>query len=429
MRKKLSKLISKLRRDIRGNVLIVAAISDAATVGAAGLGVDTVQWFLAKRQLQQAVDSGALAGAMSLYRGDGITAPAENSIDRNFPDAVTIERIVSPPTVGAWAGDASAVEVQGFVNRKLPFSSIFLETTPVIRARAVATTVAAGQPCVIATATSGIGIKVFGTADVDLDCPVASNSPDGISVDLTGSSFLDTNMIMSVGGVDYSSSNIPGDTAVVSYGLPVEDPLASKGLTPPTNPAGCDYNNFNVSPSSTVTLNPGRYCNGLRIQGTARLNGGIYIIDRGTLRVNSGAVVELAGTGGVTFVLTGNSSSTVADVNINGSATIDLAAPTEAEATGAPFNDAKWAGILFFQDPLGDGTQHTFNGGADIDLNGIIYMPTGELLYNGSASQSAQCLLLIGEVVEFGGTNNIANNCNDDIDRNLATAWVIRVVE
>lgn len=427
MRKKLSKLISKLRRDIRGNVLIVAAISGAATVGAAGLGVDTVQWFLAKRQLQQAVDSGALAGAMSLYRGDGITAPAENSIDRNFPDAVTIERIVSPPTAGAWAGDASAVEVQGFVNRKLPFSSIFLETTPVIRARAVATTVAAGQPCVIATATSGIGIKVFGTADVDLDCPVASNSPDGISVDLTGSSFLDTNMIMSVGGVDYSSSNIPGDTAVVSYGLPVEDPLANLGLTPP---AGiCNFNNFRVGPSEDRTISPARYCNGLRIQGTARLRSGIYIIDGGTLSINAGAVVELADAGGVTFVLTGNSSSTVADVNINGSASIDLAAPTQAEASTAPFNDANWAGILFFQDPLGDGTQHTFNGGADIDLNGIIYMPTGELLYNGNAAQSAQCLLLIGEVVEFGGTNNIANNCNDDIDRNLATAWVIRVVE
>lgn len=427
MRKVLSQFISKLRRNIRGNVLVVTAIGAASTVGAAGLGVDTVQWFLAKRQLQQAADSGALSGAMSLYRGNSITIPVEEAVDLNFPDAVTSERIVSPPAVGAYAGDTGAVEVVVTVDRPLPFSGIFIDSTPVIRSRAVATAVATGEPCVIATATSGIGIKVFGTADVDLDCPIASNSPDGISVDLVGSSFLDTNMIMSVGGVSYSSTNIPSDAAVVSYGLPVEDPLASKGLTPPTNPTGCTYNNERVQPGQTALLLPGRYCNGLRIQGTARLSGGVYIIDGGTLAITASAIVELAGTGGVTFVLTGNTSSTVADVNINGGATVDLQAPTAAEAT--VYGDANWAGILFFQDPLGDGTQHTFNGGADINLNGIIYMPTGELLYNGNASQAAQCLLLIGQVVEFGGTNSIANNCNDDIDDNLATAWVIRVVE
>lgn len=428
MREMLRRFGAKLRRDIRGNVLIVTGIGAASMVGAAGLGVDTVQWFLAKRQLQQAADSGALAGAMSLYRGVGITAPAEREIDRNFVDTVTSERIVSPPAVGAWAGDAGAVEVLISIARPLPFSSLFLTNDPVIRTRAVATAVTIGEPCVISTATDGIGIDVFGGAVVDLDCPVAANSPDGVSVDVGGSSFLDTNLIMSVGGINYSSGNIPSDTPTVPYGLPIEDPLKDKGLTPPTSPSACSSLK-QVKPSETLTINPGRYCNGLTIQGTAYLNGGLYIMDQGTFKVNSGAKVALAGTGGVTIILTGSSSSNVATVSINGSAEMDLAAPTAAEAGTAPINDSKWAGILFYQDEKGDGTQHTFNGGADINLNGIIYMPTGELKYNGNSAQQAQCLLLIGERIEFGGTNDIKNNCNDDIDANLGKAKVIRVVE
>lgn len=426
MRKVLSRLFSKLRRDIRGNVLIVTAIGAASTVGAAGLGVDTIQWFLAKRQLQQAADSGALAGAMSLYKGASMVGSVRNSIDRNFVEAVTEERIVSPPAVGAYAGDASAVEVLISVSRKLPFSSIFLSSSPIIRTRAVATAVAVGEPCVIATATDGIGIDVFGTADVDLDCPVASNSPDGVSIDAGGTSYLDTNLVLSVGGIDYGAGNIPGDAAVVSYGLPVDDPLAGKGLATPSSPSACTYNNFNVTPSATRTMVPGRYCNGVMLQGDVTMLPGLYIMDRGSFTVTASA--NIIGEG-VTIILTGSSSSNVATLSINGAAELDLRAPTAAEAAISPISDPKWAGILFYQDPLGDEPLHTINGGADINLEGIIYMPTGNLTYNGDATQAAQCLLLISERIRFGGTNHIANNCNDEIDANIGTANVIRVVE
>ncbi|WFL76611.1 Tad domain-containing protein [Altererythrobacter arenosus] len=424
MRNKLIRICRNLRKDLNGNVLIIAAIGAASTVGAAGIGVDTVEWYLSKRQLQQAADSGALAGAMNLFRGQDITSAATGEVDRNYVDGFNIVRIVNPPQEGDWTGDGGAVEVVVSASRALPFSGIFLENAPTIQVRSVAATVAVGEPCVIATATDGIGIDVFGSAIADLDCPVASNSPDGVSVDLGGSSFLDTDLIMSVGGVDYGSSNIAADTAVVSYGLPVEDPLASRGLTPPSSPSGCTANNFNVSPSQTVTISPGRYCNGMDIKGTVTMNPGVYIIDRGAFKINSQA--DVVGHG-VTIILTGNSSSNVAELQINAGADLDLRAQTLAEATTT--GDDNWAGILFYQDELGDGTQHTINGGADINMEGIIYMPTADLTYNGNASQTAQCLLLITERVRFGGTNRIANNCNDEIDDIDTSARIIRVVE
>ena len=76
--------IRKLARDTKANVLLVTAIGASSLVGAAGIGVDTVQWYLWKRQLQQAVDSGAMAGALSLYQSADVTTNATNEISRNF---------------------------------------------------------------------------------------------------------------------------------------------------------------------------------------------------------------------------------------------------------------------------------------------------------------------------------------------------------
>ena len=414
--------LRRLRRNEKGNILLMAGAALTGLVGAAGIGVDTVQWYLWKRQMQQAVDTGAVAGALMITQGQAHTDAVNSELGRTANTTYIVEGINTPPLTGAFAGNNAAVEVIANTSSKLPFSSVFLATPPLIRTRAVAMAVAVGEPCVIGLATSGIGVEVAGSANVALDCPVASNSPSGVSIDFNGGAYLDTDLINSVGGIDYATGNLPADTAIVTYGLPVTDPLAGRGLTPPASPTACYGNNYKVNANTTETLPGGmRWCNGLTIQGTAYLEGGVYIIDRGTFKVNSGAKVLLAGSGGVTIILTGNAAGNVADISINGGAEIDLRAPTSAE-------NATWGGILFYQDPDGPAT-HTINGGADIDLEGIIYMPTGDLTYNGDATQSAQCLLLITERVHFGGANTIENNCNSDVDAVNASIRVVRVVE
>ncbi|WP_369027242.1 TadE/TadG family type IV pilus assembly protein [Qipengyuania sp. RANM35] len=415
----IARMLKRLRGDERGNLLLMAGAALTGLIGAAGIGVDTVQWYLWKRQMQQTVDTGATAGAIALSFGRDYDSSARSEIARTANTAYTVEAIRIPPTSGAYAGDTGAVEVIATTSRKLPFSSVFLATAPTIRTRAVATAVAVGDPCVLALATSGTGVEVFGSADVSLDCPVASNSPVDVSVDVGGSAFLDSGLILSVGGIDYSTGNLPADAAIIPYGLPVSDPLAGRDLS--YSSASCNYTNYSVSPSQNVQAYGGVYCNGMKLQGTVRMHGGVYIIKSGTFQVNSGANISLFGDGGVTIILTGKNSNTVATVSINGDAKLDLRAPTSAE-------NSKWAGILFYQDPMGSAT-HTFNGGADIDIEGIIYMPKGDVTYNGDATQNAQCLLLISERVRFGGTNNIENNCNVDIDPWAGKAKVVRVVE
>ncbi|MBX7496531.1 hypothetical protein K3172_11755 [Qipengyuania sp. 6B39] len=416
---KLANVLRRLRGDNKGNVLLMAGAALTGLVGAAGIGVDTVQWYLWKRQMQQAVDTGSVAGAIAMAYGRNASTAVNSEVSRTANTAYTMEAINRPPTTGAYAGDSGAIEVIAWTKQSLPFSSVFLATAPTVRTRAVAKAVAVGTPCVIAVADDGTGIEIFGSAAVGLDCPIASNSPDGVSIDAGGSSYLDSDLIMSVGGIDYAADNIPADAAVVPYGLPVEDPLASRDLS--FNAGGCTKNNYRVNPSEYAEPTGGTYCNGMTLQGTVRFHGGVYFIKGGTLKINSGADVGLAGTGGVTFVLTGTNANNIATIAINAGATVNLEARSSAE-------DAKWGGILFYQDPAGDAT-HTINGGAGINLEGIIYMPTGDMTYNGDSSQSAQCLLMVVERVRFGGTNNIENNCNADVDAWAGTARVVRVVE
>ena len=426
MRKKLNRFLAALKRDTKGNILLLAGAGMTVLVGGAGLGVDTVNWYLWKRQMQQAVDTGATAGALALAHGQDVDANANTELARAANTAFVVESISNPPATGAFAGDNTAVEVIATTSRVLPFSSLFLAEPPTIRTRAVAAAVAVGNPCVRALAGSGTGVEVFGGAQVDLGCPVSSNSPGGVSVDVGGSSYLDTDMVLSVGGIDYGTDNIPSDTAIVSYGLPVDDPLADRDMINDT-PPGCTHNNFHVGPSESKTLCAGTYRNGLRIQGEAFLQEGTYWIHGGTLAINSNARIRLApGARGVTFVLTGNTANQIATVSINGSADIDISATTQALADA---NGNDYAGILFFQDRTGVNTNHTINGGANINLEGAIYMPTGDLTYNGDASQTAQCLLIVTERVRFGGTNRIDNNCNPELNRIDSQARIIRVVE
>jgi len=419
MRKLLARLGNKLRRDKRGNVLIISALGAASLVGAAGLGVDTTQWFLAKRQLQQATDSGALAAAMNLYRGQAYEATARNEIGRNFPDTVTIEQLTNPPASGAYTGDNAAIELIATVNMPLPFSGIFLNSTPLIRSRSVATIVSDGEYCVISLAPDGTGINVQGNADVNLGCGVAANSPDGISVDLSGNSYLEASPISSVGGINYAVDNIPTDANLRAYGVEVDDPLAERGLEVPTTPSSCTYNNATVQPNQSVTIYPGRYCNGLSIRGRVFMEPGVYIIDRGSLQINSSAVV----TGdGVTIILTGNTSSTVADIRINAGADVNLTAPTDAQ-------DPEWSGILVYQDPIGSSVESIINGDADMEFEGIVYMPSGNITFSGSAGQHADCLLLIANRVTFSGEASLDNDCPANIKDVDTGAKIIRIVE
>lgn len=411
--------LKKLLKDISGNVLMVSGAGSVALVGGAGLGVDTVQWYLWKRQLQQAVDSSALAGAQARVQGTPFATYATQELNRNANTTVTIESMVNPPATGAFTGSNLAVEVIASTNQALPFSSVFLATSPTIRARAVAATIGDGEHCVISLAPSGVGVNVAGYANVQLGCGVAANSEGASAIDLDGTSYLGGSPLSAVGGIDYRSSNIASGTLLQPYGVAQTDPLASRGLTVPASPAACADTNLTVGTHDDITISPGRYCNGITVRGELTLNPGVYIIDRGELKVTSHA--EINGQG-VTIILTGNTPSNIATIDMSGGAEINLRAPTAVE-------DATWKNILIFQDQSANFPLSKVAGGVDLTLEGIVYMPSGDIRFSGNSGQHADCLLMVVNRVNFVGTSSLDNNCPTDFDDVDLSALRVRVVE
>ncbi|WP_067736603.1 TadE/TadG family type IV pilus assembly protein [Novosphingobium naphthalenivorans] len=413
--------LSRLRASREGNILALTAFGLTVLVGGAALATDTAQWYLWKRQLQQAVDAGARAAVLSEQLGNDYNAAATREVGRNGVSTsdVKIELISNPPTSGAYTADANAIEVQATTSQKLPFSGLFLSMAPTVRARAVATVASDGDYCVIALSPDGVGINTIGSAQVNLGCGAAANSNIATAIDLNGSSWLDTPNVHAVGGIDASSASIPSGAVLQPYGLPVTDPIAARNLTVPTTPATCTANNLNVAPSTTTTLDPGRYCNGLTLQGTVTLNPGVYIMDKGTFTVNSQAHV----TGeGVTIILTGDDPKNVATVKLVGGADLDLRAPTAVE-------DPTWKNILFFQDPIGSTSESNIAGGSTLQLDGIVYLPGGDLTFTGNSGQHADCLLMVANQISFSGTTSLDNKCTSDYSDLDMSARVVRVVE
>ncbi len=172
---------------------------------------------------------------------------------------------------------------------------------------------------------------------------------------------------------------------------PVEDPLAAleapsytscTGGAPPTNLSGnADY-----------ALNPGVYCGNINITtgGTVTFNPGLYVLDGVALTINGGSTVF---GDDVSFYL--SQKGGVADnISIAGGATVILSAPS----------DGPLPGILFYHDRNGSGNiTHTLTGGANMQLNGIIYFPTTDLVFTGGAELSESASIIIADEVSFTG--------------------------
>lgn len=369
-------------------------------IGMVGLGVETGSWYLSKRNLQTAADTAALAGARETTTTKR-TSAAQYAVTQNgFPSGVTVT-INNPPLAGGYTTNNNAVEVIISKTQSLTFSSLFLGSNTVVSARAVAVkqTAGSGGGCVMALAGNGTGIDITGSSTMNMPtCTLISNSNISASVDITGNSNTNVYSLHTVGNYQVGGSAV--FNAAVSptiNGDETPDPYAN--LTVPTF-SGCNNNNF--STHSTVTINPGVYCNGFKLTSHANvtLNPGTYIIDRGDFDI--GAQATLTGAG-VTFILTSSSNSGYPDITINGGATVSINAPTSGE----------YSGIAFYQDRNATiNNLNKFNGGSTMNINGAIYLPSGEVTFNGGSTINAACTQIVSNMVNFSGNNNIKADCS-----------------
>ncbi len=393
----------RLKGDTRGNALMFVGLCFPVLLGGAGLATDTIQWTLTQRQMQRVADSAALAGAFAKAQGSDGPSAATSEIDGHDNFQFTEQPIVeSAPQSGSYAGDADAIRVALATEQVLPFSNLFLSKPVRIEASATAAAMTNGTYCIIALENgNAAGIQFQGNSNVDMGCGLATNSKAATAMTAGGSSYVRATHVSAVGGLKSSTSYAP-DTVLLPLSIPQKDPFSD--LPTPDVP-NCSPR-LNVQPNATVNVpNPtGIACyRGMDLKGTVNFAPGVYYIDGDSVSIGSQAVVK---GNGVTFILTSKNAATnpssIAKLEINGGATIQLTASSSGT----------YKGVLFYQDYRAPrNATNKINGNSASFIQGAIYFPSQILEYSGGSGMKTDCLQLVSRRVTFTGNANILNEC------------------
>jgi Flp pilus assembly protein TadG len=400
--------LKRFGRADEGQALVLTALALVVLLLMAGLGVDVGYLRYQKQQMQKAADAGALAGATALAYNGNWNAAAVADVNANGftgtkTNGLTITVNSPPQTAGDPFKDQKGY-VEVIVKQTQP--TFFMRVSNVyavpVGARAVASAVALGSGCLIALDPTDSGsFWVNGGVRISSTCSIYINSSSATALVKTGASgYVAANYIGLVG--NESQSGLTGVVSQESYGqqpvtdiAPLTDPLAN--VPKPRYDSDCTYRNFSTT---SGTVRPGTYCNGITINGSGAVNfaSGDYILRGGGLTVNGAS--SLSGSD-VMFYLTGDGSYPYKGITMSGSETATLSAPT----TGPQ------AGMLFFQDRSMPITSpgSTLGGSRGRGYTGAIYFPTTAITYKGNASTISTATIIVGYKLKFMGDTDIMN--------------------
>ncbi|WP_281414356.1 TadE/TadG family type IV pilus assembly protein [Thalassovita aquimarina] len=431
----LPKRLSQFAREDTGSVLVMTALVSPLVIGGLGLGVETGHWYQKQRQLQHISDLTSHAAASRLRAGDNgsfmyvdAMAIAKKS---GFSYDIGELKMYSPPRTGPNAGNHDAVEIILTETRPRWFTAFFMGDNVELTARSVSLISAGNPTCILALSDTASGaITVGGSTNVKLNnCVVTSNSAaqDAFAME-NSASLMTTECVHAVGDVVYTSNlHLTGCPAPKVMQPKSRDPYADRAE--PVLWGECRNGNIG-HPQYTTTVTPTddhpngmkskTFCNGVSLKGDVIFEPGLYIIDGGTLSINSQA--NITSSGGVTFFLTNG-----ATVQYNGGADINLAAPTSGPTSGLLFWESKDNNSGTYTG-TGD-ISHKFNGGSSMTLQGAIYMPASNVTFNGNSNAQNGCTQIVADTVELSGTSDLAVTCENAGTEEILSSEVIAVVE
>ena len=394
--RRLSQAFSLFRRDCRGSIATLLGLCAIPFICVVGASVDYSRALSGKTAMQGAADATALALAKQIQLGTS-ALEAQPTFDAVFTRGdVQIGSVASNVTSSA---NTSTVTVSAAGSIKTAFMQLAGYPSISLHANSKVSVETGITGCVLALDTEADNaVTLGGSTNVNLNgCSVYSNSKSATALSASGSATLSAESIGAVGGISISSSSVTTTDGIKPHLQGLIDPYADVQLP---SFSGCTQNSLSVK--TTITIDPGVYCNGISVNAgaTLNLNPGVYFIDRGTFSVNGGGTVNGIG---VTLVFTSSTGNNWATLTINGNAVVNLTAP----------NSGDTAGLVVFGDrntPLG--TAFKLNGGSTQSFGGAIYAPTGSISYSGGSGTSTSCTQIIGDTVTFTGNSSVAINCS-----------------
>lgn len=424
-----------------GAIAIMFALMLPVIVGFVGIGVEVGSWYSVKRNMQSATDAAAVAAAIERANGGTlaeISAAAQTAAANNglaIPVTINIPPIRSINFIGS----TNHVEAVISQNIETLFAGMFIGQNVTSLTYAVATTIGDQDACFLSLAPTGSRAFNVGSANLNMTgCGIFANSDDPRAVFVQPGSII-ADCVATAGGSDGigTITTVDGRCAGVRTNQqPMDDPFATMYEIPVYGdcPAGgASYNAGGIykmtgagsavsapfagtlNMDGSYTLSEGVYCNGLSISSgeTVIMNPGTYIMEGGDFLVNGGATV----TGdGVTVILTdkNNPANGTGNAQINGNGNVDLSAPIDPDTDGTIQGD--FVGALIIQDPLANTSPSKtsiFTGGSTLQLDGLVYTPSNDLTFNGGVDMPvSDCLLLVGQVLDFNGDATINNQCS-----------------
>lgn len=408
-----------LRQRDGGTIAIITAFVFILLVAALAFAIDLGFIYDQKRSLQVASDSAALSAGYSdianKSQEESLEAAYEDARVNGFRESITNLTLNNPPLSGNYASDFNAFESILHRPAEYYFLGYFLSPFS-IYARSVAKYDIVSLCALALGSGSNDGVTVIGSTRVAFkNCSLHINSASQSALSVGGTGSLTADAITIVGNYSKNGNvSINTQHPIQTGASYIPDPYGS--LTIPSYASSpCIATNY--STSSNVTLSPGRYCNGIILKGkaNAKLNPGIYIIDRGDLNV--GAQSTISGSN-VTIIFTSSTQSSYGSVNFTAGASGTLSAPTSGD-----FN-----GILFFGDRNSTSISTKLTGSANLILQGLAYFPSQDFeFFAGTSTSTSTCLKFVARSIKFSG--NIAYTGDGCMNSAIKVKSGLRLVE
>ena len=347
----------RLRKDQRGGVALVFALSLPTLLGLVGLSLDYANLNLQHTKLKGIADAAALAGAREFRLANAsvktVTSAAANFAKASLESA-SIAASISP------SADLTnrSVKVDLATTAKSYIIQFLGKDVSSISATATAKVVGVSPVCAIALDTdANQSMLLDKNARLEAKaCSIYSNSrkPNGLTA--KNNATVSAAFICSAGG---KSSPGPGSfqPAPQTDCPPMPDPLLSRALPVP---GSCGAQPKLVN-SGTLTITPGTYCGGLTVANGAsvQMQPGVYVFKDGPLHITGGATLNGANVG-LHF------SGSGAVLKLDPLSNVSLTAPQSGDTAGILVSEDRGTPAGQTHEILSDNTR---------TLLGTIYLP------------------------------------------------------
>jgi Flp pilus assembly protein TadG len=425
---RLGHLAKRFLGEGRGNIAVTFALSIAVVFGAVGLGTSAASWYSTKRDMQNAADLGAASAINSLKANIGVLPATKEPYAYNeaksatafhgFTDgssSVTVTPI-TPPSTGPYTATSyrdKAIEVTVTKPAPLGFASLFMTSGPTIAARAVALLNYDHGDCMVAlNPTADKAFQVIGAATLSVDCSIAVNSSSSNNAlylqGATGVQLqaytITVDGTIAINGQATATETSTGQPPTGNSGTQTPDPYSTN-----TIPSTCSCNTYSAG-SLPSSLTGGAVINGdINLSSSLTLSSGIYIVN-GNINIAAGGTLT---TNGATIILNSTSTTNYIFSMSSANANANLTAPTSGTTMGFALMQSRSAPLdIIASNGKCSGNCSVFQGGSSTNVVGAIYMPRGNLSFQGNPSATQGCTQLITDTMRYQGNPLYVNACD-----------------